>query len=472
MTSTYVHELRAKLTAANLAEYGDKAGAIHWAAPATMAAATTRRAELLQTAAAFLTQAAKQTKPHFGELSPGCRVCASGQWSCLFINGRCNCRCFYCPTSQDEISVPTTNRVPFATAADYAKYVRRFGFTGASISGGEPLLTFERTIDYIETVRRELGPQLHIWLYTNGTLATRERLAALQAAGLNEIRFDLSAVDYNLSKVEMAAGLIECVTVEIPAIPEDADLLAALLPSMAAAGVKHLNLHQLRLTPHNLPHLTARDYSFLHGESVTVLESELTALQILLTAGEKNICLPVNYCSFVYKRRYQQAATRRRNAGDVLKGWESITENGFIRCLTLNAAPEALAPMLLGLQRQDPAKQRWAVNTNQDRLQFHESLWPFIDFNAGRLLITYAEAVLAPNISYRCAFKEVRLDSGKKIFIEKRPVRIDLPLAPAERPIFEARALGLSSSDPSGESPGLMEILSFELIAPGLQDYF
>jgi len=45
-----------------------------------------------------------------------------------------------------------------------------------SISGGEPLLTFDRTLRYIAAVRRCSGSAVHIWMYTNGTLATAERL--------------------------------------------------------------------------------------------------------------------------------------------------------------------------------------------------------------------------------------------------------------------------------------------------------
>lgn len=472
MMSDDIQILRNKLISANLAEYGNRANAIHWATPERLAEAQSRRAQLLEALAPQITIANKQTKPHWGPLSPGCRICAQGKWSCLFINGKCNCRCFYCPTAQDDLSVPTTNRVPFETDRDYAQYVRRFGFSGASISGGEPMLTFDRTIDYIQSVRRELGDDLHIWLYTNGTLVTRERLEALKTAGLSEIRFDISAVDYNLAKPELAAGIIDCVTVEIPAIPEDAERLAALLPVMAAVGVRHLNLHQLRLTPHNFDRLIQRNYNFLHGEAVTVLESELTALSLLQTAIEQQLPLPINYCSFVYKRRFQQAATRRRNAGDMLKGWEAVTENGFIRSLVLTGPPGQIEPVAQHLEQHDNTRQRWTINAKQDRLQFHPSLWSFVDLSAGRLLVSYAEAILTPNISYRCAFKEVRLDSGKKIFIEKRPVRIDLPLTPEQRTYFEKQVIANSQTTPAAGTPTPGEMFAFESITPGLQDYY
>ena len=72
------------------------------------------------------------TKLDCTALSPGCRICAEGGWSCLFISGRCNCRCFYCPTSHEEIGLPAPNTVEFRTPADYVAYLERFGFSGAN----------------------------------------------------------------------------------------------------------------------------------------------------------------------------------------------------------------------------------------------------------------------------------------------------------------------------------------------------
>jgi uncharacterized protein len=472
MSISHFDAQREEWIAANLAEYGDRSASLNWIDPGQAVAAEGRRARALADMAPLLRLSSRQTKPHLGDLSPGCRICGLGEWSCLFINGRCNCRCFYCPTVQNEIGVPMTNRVPFATPDEYADYVARFGFSGVSISGGEPMLTFERTIDYIRAVRGRLGAGMHIWMYTNGTLVTPEHLRDLRSAGLNEIRFDISAVDYNLDKPRMAADLIGCVTVEIPAIPEDFGRMAALLPELSRAGVRHLNLHQLRLTPHNWDHLKQRDYTYLHGERVTVLESELTALALMQAARKAHLPLGINYCSFVYKRRYQQAATRRRNARGIMKASEAVTENGFIRTMTLAGDPAHVGPQAERLGRQGADKQLWSLSGRKDRLQFHPSLWPQIDTAGGRLRLTYSEAVLAPCISYRHMFKELRLEGGKKIFIEKRPLRIDMEIDEAARSLLQRIVLDqpVVSSPPGG--PAYAEMLDFEFIRPGLQDYF
>ena len=42
--------------------------------------------------------------------------------------------------------------------------------------------------------------------------------------------------------------------------------------------------------------------------------AELAALELLHFSLDRGLALPVNYCSFVYKNRYQNRAGRLRNA--------------------------------------------------------------------------------------------------------------------------------------------------------------
>lgn len=54
----------------------------------------------------------------------------------------------------------------------------------------EPFCEIEQYYPVIETFHRA---GIHQHLYTNGTLATAENLAALGRAGLDELRFNLGA---------------------------------------------------------------------------------------------------------------------------------------------------------------------------------------------------------------------------------------------------------------------------------------
>ncbi|OGT98046.1 MAG: radical SAM protein, partial [Geobacteraceae bacterium GWC2_48_7] len=326
-------ERREILIANNRREYGRDYDFLVFPTPEQAMRAHAERDELLAWLRNNAEFSCNDTKVDGQKLSPGCQTCAIGAWSCLFINGRCNVSCFYCPTPQDQTDKPLSNGIPFATPDDYADYIALFGFTGASISGGEPLLTLDRTLAYLTAVRRRCGDAVHLWMYTNGTLLTKEIAEKLLDAGLGEIRFDIGAVNYDLSTLKLAVGIIPTVTVEIPAVPEEEERLRSMLAEMAESGVQHLNLHQMRLTPHNLRHLANRDYTFVHGEKVTVLESELAALRLVQHAIKYRIDLPVNYCSFPYKRRFQHAAARSRGIKFIQGEHETVTEAGYLRVL-------------------------------------------------------------------------------------------------------------------------------------------
>ncbi|WP_346858248.1 radical SAM protein [uncultured Draconibacterium sp.] len=273
----------------------------------------------------------KGTKPYYKQISDGCKLCGLGQWSCLFITGKCNASCFYCPASQQEDHVPTTQNLSFENAAAYAEYINFFGFKGVSFSGGEPLLKFERTLDYLKQVRKKCKPATYIWMYTNGILGEPQKFRKLAAAGINEVRFDIGATAFRLDKIAAAKGIIPVVTIEIPAVPEELEKLKKLLPEMVKAGVSNLNLHQLRLTPHNVKQLSKHNYTYIHAEQPIVLESELAALELISYAREHSIDIGINYCSFHFKNRFQKAGFRNRISSKLALPDDVITENGYIR---------------------------------------------------------------------------------------------------------------------------------------------
>lgn len=402
--------IHSDLINSNRLEYGPRYEQLTFASSAQLLAASAERNELLTWLDQHASFGYAGTKLDCKSLSPGCRCCGDGAWSCLFINGRCNGRCFYCPTVQDDDGPPVTNGLAFSSPDDYAAYVAALGFNGVSISGGEPLMTPDLTLSYLSAVRKRCGNDIHLWLYTNGTLLTTDLCYRLRDAGLNEIRFDLGAVRYNLKKLHLATGCIPTVTVEIPAVPEDEELLKVKMMEMAEAGVNYLNLHQMRLTQHNFGPLTERGYTFLHGEKVTVLQSELSALRMVRFALEQGIPLPVNYCSFPYKRRFQHAAAKRRAALTVCMPGEVVTEPGYLRTISATGA-------------------------------------------------CYCEAVLLQNPSYRHPFKKLMLETGRALYLERRPLTLELVLTETERAALEA---GVPSE----------RLLRYERIETGLAEYF
>jgi pyruvate formate-lyase activating enzyme-like uncharacterized protein len=311
---------------------------VNWYHPYRSAHLEERRNELIAAIGDRLTLDFKNTKPSINSISKGCRLCGEGEWSCLFVTGKCNANCFYCPAVQDKDETPQTQKLLFERPEVYAEYINKFNFKGVSFSGGEPLLVFDRTLEFIKTVRAKCDPSIYIWMYTNGILATDEKFKLLADSGLDEIRFDLGAVNYNPKVLKNAAKFIKHVTVEIPAVPDEKDTLLALLPTLCEYGVTNLNLHQLRLTEYNAPKLLQREYTYLHGEQPVVAESELTALEVIDFVRENNLPIGVNYCNFQFKNRFQKAGFRTKMANVLLAEGEAITENGFIRKIEIAEA--------------------------------------------------------------------------------------------------------------------------------------
>ncbi|MCW3805528.1 radical SAM protein [Plebeiibacterium marinum] len=278
----------------------------------------------------------KATKPYINHISKGCQICGSGKWSCLFITNKCNASCFYCPVPQKNDEVPSTQGLDFKNPLDYAHYVNNFGFDGVSFSGGEPLLYFDRTLEYLKILRQECKPDLYIWMYTNGILSDKSKFMALANENLNEIRFDIGATGFSLDKIKAAKGIIPVITIEIPSIPEEKDRLIAMMPQMVEAGVTNLNLHHLRLTQHNVSKLIKRDYNITSAERPLVVESEIAALEIINEAQNAGLKIGINYCSFHYKHRFQKAGYRRIIAKKIFPDAQ-ITENGYIRTYNVDS---------------------------------------------------------------------------------------------------------------------------------------
>lgn len=470
MSVTSLADQQAHLIELNRLEYGESYSDLNFLPQGAGQRRTAERDALVASLAGISVLGCGGTKLDMRKLSPGCRICVDGDWSCLFINGRCNACCFYCPSRQDETGLPTTNAVAFRSPADYVAYLEQFGFRGMSLSGGEPLLTPNRSIAFLAAAKQHFGERLHSWLYTNGTLVDRDILLRLRDAGLDEIRFDIGATSYSLARASMAVGIVPTVTVEIPAVPEDLPVLEQKMAEMADVGINHLNLHQLRLTPYNLKRFAGRPYTYLHGEKVTVLESELAALQLLHHGRAAGIDLPINYCSFVYKHRYQKAAARRRSAAFIGKPFECVTTAGYLRCLSLVGGAPELSRQVERFRDAGCDPGLWNHNPSRGRLSFAGSLANLVDFSSFKLLVAYADTAIREHISYRNPFREARLPSGRKIVVERWEVD-ELEFRDGALESF-VQHLRHGNEPLPPQDRGGSRAIAYERIVEGLQDYF
>lgn len=432
-------------------------------------AANDERARLLAEIAGRAGYLNNGTKPFAHGVSPGCRLCGQGQWSCLFVNNRCNCTCFYCPTPQIDTSIPQSQGISFATPEGYIAYLKKFGFTGIGLSGGEPLLTFSTTLDFLSAIKKEFGAAVHVWMYTNGTLFTTERATQLAAAGLDEIRFDLSATQYNTKNLRLALGKIPTVTVEIPAIPDEIHQLKEMVVEIEGLGVNFLNLHQMRLTPHNLKNLIQRNYSFTHGPKITVLESELAALEIIAFVFRQGLGLAVNYCSFHYKNNYQKSSFRKKAAAFHLTGQQEVTQNGFIRTLGVHGLSMPLSSWASQLTLLSPQGVGWQLAPDQKRILLTKSLLLQLPLGEEPLFVHYtAPTIRDTPIGHD---KSATLSGSTQNFVPEHDRTPFTRIEPQWRAGFFDLMEG-RLADNTMDSEELFSISLKELPATGFAEYF
>ncbi|MBN1944435.1 MAG: radical SAM protein [Bradymonadales bacterium] len=429
--------------------------------------ADSRRRALLESISGRVQDSFLGSKPHLGPLSPGCQLCGEGRWSCMFLNTVCNGHCFFCPGGMTAPEAPPyAERIVFHSPDDYAAYVERFGFAGVSFSGGEPFLTPDKLVAHVEAVRARLGSRVYIWAYTNGLAVTPAQLERLAKAGLEEIRFNNVERGYALDRVRLALSVIPRVTIEIPAIPEDLELLKNLLVEARRVGVDHLNLHQLMVLGQNAAALMARDYHFVAGTTPAVVESELCALELMKFAVEEGLDLPINYCSMGFKQRWQARAEDLRGGSLVMRGHETQAETGCIRRLWLQvgaAEANAISAHLSGL---GVSNNLWAFTPEEERLYLHPSLAGLLpvgsDDKEWQFSLVYLKTVLGEQEESEFGrnlpdYREEVISPDKTVGIRLFPVTSPIPLT-----LEEVRQL---EGYPPPEA-----LVGYERIATGLQD--
>jgi uncharacterized protein len=332
-----------------------------------------------------------QNKLHIGSLSPGCVACGDGAWLCLFINQACTANCFYCPQNRKTRveRPPMVDELSFRNPLEFADYAHEIGARGISFSGGEPLLAYPVLLAYIEELRRKMGREVYLWVYTNGDLIDKEKLVGLKKAGLDEIRVDISARNYDLGPVEMAMEYFDMVSIEIPAIPEDLEQVKSTMRAMKNVGLRYLNLHQLLTTEYNYPNLASRNYTFLHHPGLPVFESEITALQLLQYSVENNLLLQVNYCAQSYKERIHSRNHRLKAMPYARQDFEDSTEAMYIRNISVQAKKDILEQLAVTLVQAGCSKSHWKLDDDSTNLVLRSTLLPYIDDKDSKFTLSY-----------------------------------------------------------------------------------
>ena len=201
--------------------------------------------------------------------------------------------------------------------------------TGTGITGGDPMLDLERSLEAVKQLKAAFGPEHHIHLYTSIPFAT-DRAADFGAAGLDEIRFHL--LDGTVNKyTDIMQACVDAgieVGVELPCEPDKEDQLFSLLNQLHDSPASFLNLNELEITVGNQENMDVRGFNLSGG--ITAAAEGSADLAIRLKEASTELDFHLKFCSARYKDAGQLRARFRRRGQATLRPYEVLSEDDTI----------------------------------------------------------------------------------------------------------------------------------------------
>ena len=261
-----------------------------------------------------------------GELPLGCALCTKGSKMVLFVTGLCDSSCYYCPLSQEKSGrdIVFADEMQVTDDADILFEAHAISGEGAGISGGDPLCNLERTLKYIQLLKREFGSSFHLHLYTSQTDVSQDVLSKLQNAGLDEIRFHPQTSDWSGIQRAVDMGLI--VGLEVPAIPGKQEDLKKLAQRAEDIGVSVLNINELEASETNFDKLVSMGMRLTSMESASIEGSAATAKDFLEWSEKGLQRLSIHFCSARFKDSVQMRRRLERRLEQTIRAFEERDE--------------------------------------------------------------------------------------------------------------------------------------------------
>jgi pyruvate formate-lyase activating enzyme-like uncharacterized protein len=265
----------------------------------------------------------------------------------LFITGICDAGCFYCPVSDERKGkdVVFANEMRVSSPDDIIKEAESMDATGTGITGGDPLVVIDRTLDAIRLLKERFGRDHHIHLYT--AKPDPEKVRLLEAAGLDEIRFHIPTERWDSPPEDLLKEIVKStrmsVGLEVPSIPGREKSLDRLISAAERAGVDFVNMNELEFSEGNWGMMSSHGFEIKNDVSASILGSEETALAVM----KNHRRMRMHFCSSVFKDGVQLRNRLTRRAVHVAQEYDAVTSDGTIlRGLVYADDPEKAASLL------------------------------------------------------------------------------------------------------------------------------
>ncbi|MGB8890763.1 MAG: radical SAM protein [Methanoregula sp.] len=257
-------------------------------------------------------------------LAHGCILCYKGAKMVLFVTGRCQRSCWYCPLSSERKGndVVFANEHRIDTPEQAIQIAERMSALGTGVTGGEPLLCIDRVALYCKLLKNHFGKDHHIHLYTAqaptkkeldqiGGIVDEIRLHPPRACWENIVESDFLASAKRAKEMGFAIGF------EVPALP-GLDLLIPALPYL-----DFLNINELEWGENNADDMRERGFELADGVHNAVSGARDWAEEIV--KHEK-----VHWCASSFKDSVQLRERLRRIAENTARSFDEVTDDGTI----------------------------------------------------------------------------------------------------------------------------------------------
>ncbi|MHC1630524.1 MAG: radical SAM protein [Methanoculleaceae archaeon] len=271
-------------------------------------------------------------------LSRGCIQCRKGAAMVLFITGRCNRYCWYCPLSAERKGrdVIYANERRLSSPEEAVEVARTMDALATGITGGEPLMVVDRVVTYAGRIREEFGADHHIHLYT-GAIPTGSDLERLSGV-VDELRFHPPHESWGRimespypAAVESAREHGFVVGIEVPALP-GMEFLRPILPML-----DFMNIDELEWGESCSEEMRRRGLEPVDDLHNAVRGSREWAEPLL---DEPK----VHWCSSAYKDSVQLRRRLQRIARRTARPFDEITGDGTVVYGVWRPAPGAQVP--------------------------------------------------------------------------------------------------------------------------------
>ena len=283
-------------------------------------------------------------------IAPGCTLCREGAKLVLFVTGRCDRDCWYCPLSAERKGADRTfaNDREVVFEEDLLAEARTMSALGTGVTGGDPLLEPERVVRFCRALKTAFGPDHQIHLYT-GRAPSWDELRPLVGL-VDELRLHPPHEDWErICETEYPRAIREARTlgfaigVEVPALP-GMERLAPLLPL-----VDFFNINELEWGEANADGMRERGLSLARPVG-NAIEGCLEWAAPLLDDPR------VRFCTSRFKDSVQLRQRLVRIARNTARTFDECTEDGTVvygRLRPTGAIGDAVAA--LGLEEDEYA---------------------------------------------------------------------------------------------------------------------